>query len=356
MIKRVVLMGAGAAYLYNGPSCGDLTNNLITEEKICAELYKALSDYYGASRCNFETIIAAIEHLLYSSEHHTSEKMVHTDTIIPVLCSCKFDYSEDELKQAYQTCINIIMSKIEAYTINRSETVDNLLFNYLNDNFCSTKVYTLNYDRIIPLIYESKEIAYIDGTNGHGAFKCSIEEFVNHKNSYFNLHGNIYLKQNPWMLYDVSQDQNVQYLTSMREQEGGNPHNKTYFSPIISGYSKTQRLLSQPFSYGMACFAQDLQECSRIDIIGYSFSDPHINSMLKSFGQFPVKKVNIVDYITQDDNTEFRIEEISIDLSCYYKQLPGNWKREGDAYLFGTHRLMIYINGFENYLKAYNMH
>lgn len=345
-------MGAGAAYLYGGPSCDNLTKSLVNEVPICAELYKVLSDYYGATRCNFETILAAIEHLLYSTEHYYSGKLVYTDTIIPALHSCKFNYSEAELKDAYQSSINIIIAKIDAYSNDRSEAVDNLLFNYLNDNCCSTKVYTLNYDRIIPLIYESKEIAYIDGTNGHGAFKCSIEEFVNHKNSYFNLHGSIYLKQNPWMLYDVSQDQNVQYLTTMREQEGGNPHNKTYFSPIISGYSKTQRLLSQPFSYGMACFAQDLQECSRIDIIGYSFSDPHINSMLKSFGQFSDKEVNAVDYITQDDSTEFRIAEIAKDLSVYYKQLPDNCKRDDDAYLFGTHRLMIYINGFENYLKG----
>lgn len=352
MKKRVILMGAGAAYLYGGPSCDDLTKYLIKEVPICVDLHKALTDYYGADNCNFETILAAIEHLLYSTEHHTSDKLVYTDTIIPVLYSCKFNYSEAELKEAYQSSINIIIAKIEAYSNDRSEIVDSLLFNYLNDNNYSTKIYTLNYDRIIPLIYESKEIAYIDGTNGHGAFKCSIEEFVNHKYSYFNLHGNIYLKQNPWMLYDVSQDQNVQYLTTMREQEGGNPHNKTYFSPIISGYSKTQRLLSQPFSYGMACFAQDLQECSHIDIIGYSFSDPHINSMLKSFGQLRDKHVNIVDYITRDDNTEFKIEEIAKDLSWYYKQLSDNWKREGDAYLFATHRLMIYINGFENYLKS----
>lgn len=344
-------MGAGAAYIYRGPSCDELTECLIKEVPICTELHKVLCDYYGASRCNFETILAAIEHLLYSTEHYYSGKLVYTDTIIPALYSCKFNYSEAELKDAYQSSINIIIAKIDAYSNDRSDAVDSLLLNYLNDDKYSTKVYTLNYDRIIPLIFESKQIAYIDGTNGHGAFKCSIEEFVNHKNSYFNLHGNIYLKQNPWMIFDVSQEQDVQHLEMMREQDGGNPHNKTYFSPIISGYSKTQRLLSQAFSFGIACFAQDLQECSRIDIIGYSFSDPHINSTLKYFGQFPAKEVNIIDYIAQDNNIEFKIEEIARDLSCYYKQLPDNWKMDGDAYLFGTHRLMIYINGFENYLK-----
>ena len=345
-------MGAGAAYLYGGPSCEDLTKSLISEVAICADLHKVLIDYYGADRCNFETILAAIEHLLYSTEHYVSGKLVYTDTIIPALFSCKFNYSEAELKEAYRSSINIIIAKIETYSKNSSGAIDSLLLNYLNDNKYSTKIYTLNYDRLIPLIYESKEIAYIDGTDGHGAFKYSIDEFVNHKNSYFNLHGNIYLKQNPWMLFDVSQEQDVQHLEMMREQDGGNPHSKTYFSPIISGYSKTQRLLSQPFSFGMACFAQDLQECSRIDIIGYSFSDPHINSILKSFGQFPSKEVNIIDYIEQNNNLEFKIEKIAQDLSWYYKQLPNNWERDGDTYQFGAHRLSVYINGFENYLKG----
>lgn len=350
MKKKVVITGAGAAYLYGGPSCEDLTKSLISEVPICADLHEALTDYYGADNCNFETILAAIEHLLYSTEHYTSDKLVYTDTIIPALYSCRFNYSEAELKEAYQSSINIIIAEIEAYSNGRSEIVDSLLFNYLNDNYYSMKIYTLNYYRIIPQIYESNEIAYIDGTNGHGAFKCSIEEFVNHKNSYFNLHGNIYLKQNPWMLYDVSQDQNVQYLTAMREQEGGNPHTKTYFSPIISGYSKTQRLLSQPFSYGMACFAQDLQECSRIDIIGYSFSDPHINSFLKYFGDFRNKEINIIDYL-QTENINIKIDEFTQNLSSFYKQLPGKYKFDDNRAVFTDYILTIYTSGFKCFLE-----
>lgn len=121
MEKRVVLMGAGAAYLYGGPSCDNLTEALVSEVPICADLNKALIDYYGEKKCNFETILAAVEHLLYSTEHHDSGKLIYSDTIIPALYSCKFNYFEAELKQAYQSSINIIIAKIEAYSNDRSE-------------------------------------------------------------------------------------------------------------------------------------------------------------------------------------------------------------------------------------------
>ncbi|MBR5215803.1 MAG: SIR2 family protein [Bacteroidales bacterium] len=351
MEKRVILMGAGAAYLHNGPSCSTITQTLVDKLPICADIYSILTEYYGKNRCNFETILASIEYLLYSTERLYGETL-YSDTLIPVFYERKTNYSEQQLKETFIETINIIINLISSYSTQRSEEIDKLLLEYIDaDNF-STKVYSLNYDRIIPLIYEKNNINFCDGTNPHGAFRCSIEEFINHTKTFYNLHGNIYLKQNPWLLYEVTQGTNVHFLSQLRELEGGNPHNRTYFSPIISGYSKTQRLLSQPFSYGLACFAHDLQDCTRLDIVGYSFSDPHINSMLKSFGEFSNKEVNIIDYIPQNLNVEFKIEEIAQDLSWYYRRLPNNWLKEGNSYIFGTHRLRIYIDGFESYLKS----
>ncbi len=62
--------------------------------------------------------------------------------------------------------------------------------------------------------------------------------------------------------------------------DGGNPNGELFFRRIIVGYSKTQRAFSQPFSFGFNAFAYDCNTCSHFFSFGYSYNDPHINTLI----------------------------------------------------------------------------
>lgn len=100
------------------------------------------------------------------------------------------------------------------------------------------------------------------------------------------MHGSIFLYNE----FDLSK---MKYLTKYNPEApeykmalhsgSGNPNEPLLFSPIITGYTKTQRSFSTPFDLGFNAFTNDYNDCKAIITMGYSFSDPHINSILSNF-------------------------------------------------------------------------
>ena len=175
-------------------------------------------------------------------------------------------------------------------------------------------------------------------------FNYDINSFVNSKQSYFNLHGSIYLSiAAPNSLsYKVMQHAIPQYLTNAYEQEGGSPNDIKLFSPIIAGYSKSQRLLSEPFNFGLGAFMNDCNLCDELVIVGYSFSDPHINSILKNYTKFGNIDITIVD--------KKEVSMIKQELTFKFHIVHPFREDNGSSYNRDD-KVRIYTSGFLDYMK-----
>lgn len=306
MRKRVVyLLGAGAMIDFNGPATSELTllcSNLL-KKYYCDKILSELESTYGERMYNFETIIAAVENLLdwtIAHERLGAINVQNTNVISSIFCNKFQNLSSEEYLKIYQDLINSIIDRTKKYDYEivynqKHQTLKRFFEQKVNNE--TTKIYSLNYDRLIPRLL--KNVIY-DGTNLplYGGFNYNLKGFICSEKTYFNLHGSIYLNMEyvrDLLSYKVVQHSIPQYLTYALEQEGGAPNDVKLFSPIIAGYSKSQRMLSEPFSFGLSAFMADCNLCDELVVIGYSFSDPHINSIIRNFIQIGSKTMIIVD-------------------------------------------------------------
>jgi hypothetical protein len=116
------------------------------------------------------------------------------------------------------------------------------------------------------------------------------------KINYYNLHGSTKWKvaqpQNK-QSYQVEFDENVEKVVS---QIANIADDKTLMSPIITGRSKVNKLFAKPFQDIINRFSVDAQKADEIYLIGYSFMDNHINSVLrKSLEINPHAKVVVIN-------------------------------------------------------------
>lgn len=282
--KLVLLCGAGFPIMWGSPTSEFLTEtikNIVREE---------LSD--NRSLCNklinndsFETILAAIESLLYYSIDNVNSNYLAS------FFKCTEEIDTDSLWAIYQKCINAIIQEVEEYENRVLQDTDAQksiisLWNVLSKKFESVNYYTTNYDEILPYVINSKN-SYLDATK------------PNNKEQFSNLHGSIHLcKQWNGQTYDIAHKDGACTLNNALSNDGGNPNELILFSPIITGRNKTQRLMDKHFNRSIVSFANDLSECAVLIIIGYSFSDPHINMLIKEYTTFDKTKVLVIDKLS----------------------------------------------------------
>lgn len=352
--KIVYLLGAGAMIDFGGPTTSYLTDECkkIVENSVLEKIIDLLDKTYD-KKYNFETIIAAVEYLLdYAIATQTQGYItVNNTNIVRVLFkSVTKKIDSEKIWDVYKDLINMVIVEIAKYEseINPS---NKLLSDYLSrcqDSY-KLKIYTLNYDRLIPNVMENVN----DGTvkveiNKYRLFNYKLKSFISDNFTHFNLHGSIYLKQEMprGFYYSVVQSSCPKYLKDALVQEGGSPNDKKIFSPIITGYSKSQRIMSEPFNFGFAAFSGDCDDCDHMVIVGYSFSDPHINSIIKSFIVEKNKKITIVDYSKENNYSEIENKLASIFISnpLVLEKTDYGARSKDD-------RINIYIKGFKKYLE-----
>ncbi len=349
MGKKVYLLGAGAAFLYGAPSTKDITHSLAEISPLNNVVHRRLKQYIGTEDYNFETLLSALEYIITDTEQRGKNSYHYSP--LPALSCLKCCFRRGNAKQAYLESVNHIIERIVPYTLNKDEAKDDLILRHFTQAE-ENHIYSLNYDRIIPEVFQKNSVTVFDGTINGSAFKQPINSFVSSPNTFFNLHGNIYLYQNPLSLYDVYQSDKPVYLSSLYPVNGGNPRERCFFTPIISGYSKTQHIMSKPFSFGISSLSIDLQECDEFEVIGYSFSDNHINGLIASFFDFWNKRMTVVDYFPKEE-FQNRVEVMQDILSFFYKTRPDNYILQDGMLVYKSQLLSMFSEGVTNYLERF---
>ena len=284
--RIVVFLGAGFPFLWGAPSTNDLKKKIVDE--INTTSLSFLTDKFSGS---FEDIIAAL--YSYSTYPFNTFQQDLFQILVPK------EANLDDAASIYMRCINKVMSEIYNYEANCkcSYYKDHnqrlkLLFEFLAEKYLHISVYTTNYDEVLPRILGWTDLAMSLQDN---IFIYRPIEQHNLLQSYSNLHGSIHLKMHyGGHQYEVYHDPFISPLIHLYGNYGGNPQENDLFSPIIVGHNKTQQILSKHFNYYTTCFANDLSDCETFLAIGSSFSDTHLNALIRQYTLSGLTKYRII--------------------------------------------------------------
>lgn len=332
--KIVILLGAGFPIAWGAPNSKTILKKLLEDPKYMYDekktwgqfIYDVLADFYeeGKSTINFETVIAALELIMnYNIAATNRGKNTYNTSFMPAVLflNNKINKGAESEKDKrlfytnlYKHFVQIVINCIEKYDnevcSHQHETL-NKQFNdfifYLSNKKYSVKIYTTNYDSIVPQILADRKI-YMGEKLLPDLSTYYSSDFTKNKDSklsYFYLHGSIY-----WSLKFVNEYRVIKSSFSGEVQSlhasGGNPNEPLIFSPIITGYAKTQRSFIFPFSMGFTNLANDCNNCNKLLTIGYSFSDTHINSIIQNNTDFNKVRFANIGFVEKfEDSSEF---------------------------------------------------
>ena len=359
MKKTTILLGAGAMIPFGGPSTRTITERLLFH-KSCEYVYKVVQQGYE-EECNFESLLSSLELLLeWNLSNDNKRHLTFRDTSIyrnVFQLGLPFQYhTTDMVWEIYKQVINDIIEVIKDYDYypqytgwrhGKDPAILDLFISKFQEN-SNLKIYTLNYDRLIPNLIGNHLDIY-EGIEGE-SYGYNLKKFSNHHLTYYNLHGSIYIDYNPYNGIKLL-DRPVE-LENAIIMAGGNPNEQKIFLPIIAGYHKSQRMMSQPFNFGLAAFMSDCDDFETIIIVGYSFSDPHINSILSNFIKTSIAEIIIVDYSfdyvppRHMINTVKRVFKTKTD---FERVEDGVYRNTNDA-------ITLFLKGFDYYIENYLNH
>ncbi len=411
--KRIVLLfGAGAARPWGGPSTQDVTDLIQgkiegdkaghTDPKVINLIYNFLYYKYSQSssevRINFEDIISVIEELILF--YYKEEK--GSNLILPHFFDLKSDFRDDlescfsNGKSVYENLViilkdvllsitnlvsryskNILSSENELDSINLKERIIlNNLFNKWTSSIYSDntyiRAYTLNYDRLFKVLLDDFFNNYFPGSENHEVFE-GLENalyepgikrilFERDIHCHFNLHGSIFWHMNKYNPFNALEDHHFNSREFpdipgsngdiLKEIEFGRPF---VLSNIIAGYKKSQRSFLTPFKQMHASFEMDCLSCDEVYLIGYSFSDSHVNFGINS-GIENNKNciINIIDPWFKNDSVE-KVENIITKFPRLFNLKTFSINSiETIPRVYFEGRLKIYPLTFEDYLKFKN--
>lgn len=383
----VIILGAGAVRPWKGATTSDLNAILINDDKFRTRygelfgkfIYDTINSYYGYDCANFETILAAVEMIMNYTISSTNRGGINTSntSITPAFLKIienieseifEADYDKDDddhdvnkrvyIYSIFCHFINLIIKKIDEYNlqINKNEfsVVNNNLIKFTEfflSRGYSVKYYTTNYDNILPEILKKKYNLYegliYSNVLHYHKFNYDLSKFRNAQISHFNIHGSIFLGQsfNGFTKEDFYYNFSQELSSIGYNAASGNPGEKLPYSPIITGYNKTQRASNKPFNLGYNALVNDCNDCLCVVTVGYSYSDPQINSILSSFTSWDKAKYMIVDKLEGNfyrSPLESRFEnEVK---NFYRKNEDGIW------YTSTNERFFVFKKGFDEFL------
>lgn len=344
MKKVVILLGAGAAIPFGGPKTSEITEAIKTDVQFTVEgkpvgeiLYDLLCKYFRGygKEVNFETMLHALEtiydfvrmrnqtgavrpifnsgwHILFELKEVVS-KMVSFEVteageefLYFERNGCGPDFPPNDNPKGHAEMFYfgnllkhfyfIVDQEIQGYNFKNEEPAQQPIASnlqsflmYLIEIGYIPRIYTLNYDNLIPNL--CPDLNTFNGFDmkvkgSSDLLGCSIKKVITDQVSsvYYNLHGS------PYWTYSFSHDTSRGKVCFDRGycgvsfgegiEERANPGSEVQLSNIITGYNKSQRISLNPFGLFYNAFQRDAIEAEAIIVAGYSYSDFHINRVL----------------------------------------------------------------------------
>lgn len=318
--KITLLFGAGAAIPWGGQSAFQLTESIISKSSIAKTssgknlvqyIIDVLADYHKteSQNINFEQVLNVLE-LLYEFfyEKDSGNPMQFTPDwpgLFNIIADVDKEIKEDRdqayksttsnkrkgytILKAYKDVVNIIYGHIMTYSANFNNSNYNLntkitaFINFLRPKFI-LRAYSLNYDNMLSevLNYENVYNGFKLASNN----EYDYSKIINNEDIdvFYNLHGSFNFDVT-YSLRPTGRPRitftktplNVPFNDLVVQDES---KRRLIVSPIITGQQKVYYSLFEPFNAFLHAFRKDCLSSDIIIIVGYSFSDGHINDCL----------------------------------------------------------------------------
>lgn len=342
MKKITILLGAGFAQFCNGLGTKDINQLFsnfdkwkISEISLYDYTKNILEDdYYDF---NFETFLAIIENIC--SYRLSQFRDGQTTTAWKGLSSTIFDLKPEFNKcpcfkdqvSAYEVLrsyINLIIDNVMVYddcTKCKKEigVFENFIV-YLREKEFNIKLYSTNYDLIVPKALGIRGACLgVSDDITKQEFIYDVNHFRHLPLTYFSLHGSSYIYQEAYGRFYLS---NIAQAVPFYAQSnrGGNPNNETLFTPIISGYNKLEHINGRPFNFGFQTFTNDCFDSDLIITMGYSYSDPHINSIIETFSNCKIECITLDTIPVFPTPMDFRVNTNTNGIEYYLTNALNN--------------------------------
>ncbi|MEH6407294.1 MAG: hypothetical protein V7767_08445 [Leeuwenhoekiella sp.] len=382
-----------------------------SNQKLTDYIYQTLLDNgFEESEVNFETIISVIEELaIYFSEFNAKnqtpsllrnflndselnkildfsikggERKHGYKLDIPENIEYHFSnlaYNNENPIQFYlQHLLSEIISEISAFISDYSyHTKDHSVIKVDSKNSKNftkwmsqyntknnLRLYTLNYDRVFKILLEYGNIDCFEGFYVSGevsdldGLRCDIKRIIKDEdlNVHYNLHGSAYWRvipsnnsqlPSPELVYVGFPHLQINDEIANVQIEKGKP---IFLTNIISGYQKAQKSMISPFKQMHFSFDRDCLSSDKIFIVGYSFSDEHINQCLKTALRYNDKlKVEIIEPNFIKNKMDYHL---SLSLFQY---IEGDFLRpkkiSENEFSYVNGRIKVYTLKFKEYLE-----
>jgi hypothetical protein len=271
-------------------------------------------------------------------------------------------------KYSYHTKGNSVIDQPEKQEINKS--FQKCLQKHSDNSII--RMYTLNYDRVFKILLEKVGIPVFDGFE-YGEFVSQngvlpdVKKILSddQSNIHFNLHGSAFWQVNARdeysQLYDpwISLNKGIKFEMNNTESailqidKGKN----LLVSNIITGFQKAQKSFITPFKQMQASFDRDCFDADDLYIIGYSFSDEHINASIKSALKYNEKvNIHLIDPAYDDEEGKSGHDLLInkfINVFTYYlknKGFPNKINDKCSKYFHG--KLTVCSMGIKEYLSS----
>lgn len=381
--RLTVLLGAGAMIEDTGISTEMLTKIIIDKTKSSKLMKDIINNLENQTKSfSFEDIFHCLEIL-------NGFKNSKYSLIADLKIDNKGSYSLlDEI-------IGIINDKISEYDSpsNFQKTGESFktFFKQLAENFY-LDIFNLNYDTWIEQSLDSYVDGFIDIPK-YNFQRFDINKFLNTQNDNIvaHLHGQIKFALPNWnvindksnnRLFSPDDDKYVYIyprntLYKYQDYDDANRRRKNiiFHSPeanqsgenifnanIVTGLLKSDKILQTPFDIYYHKFLDSLIKNNNLLIIGYGFSDLHINKALYKYNTVHQndKKVVLIDYFKEDDISKLPFNDAPYTLSnksdfinkITHENCWGiNYKKYIEEYLNKkslTNSIIIFNNGFHD--------
>jgi len=199
----------------------------------------------------------------------------------------------------------------------------------------------------------------------HGSLKWGFPTL----NIPMDFHYGLPTSLNPFEIHEFDSPENgVQYS---KNRPSGRPIQRGETlppSPIITGLDKAELVFSEPFFTNFLTFFRALDLCSHMLIIGYGFSDRHVNMAIR---RCRINRPDVTTYIVNknkgNDPTSFirrlhptdawlailSCEPIQAEQITSLSEFPGWWKVPGISRgELGTSPIYLWLKGYDAFAQA----
>lgn len=225
----------------------------------------------------------------YPSVDYYRAMIAIVEKIIEMVCAYDKQFRNEGKEIWYKDFWKGFGGELDVFNLNYDTTVEHSLPDY-NDGYVP---FTQGYERFEPeVLWNASEVqptvSHLHGCYLYGDFNPRpVENYYSHRDLY-----KLYPDQEPFI--------SRQWLPMNQAKEG------LFYSPIITGLKKTDKICFLPHSYYHAFMAKRIIDNPSLLICGYSFGDLYVNQLLQRHKLIHDKKQKVViidrwlDYVNED--------------------------------------------------------